>query len=291
MKVRIISPSDRVTIHQDWWGDYWVKNDLQNEFTKRGYEIVNENSDLDFCLLGRPQKNLTAKRRFCWIYSHVDNVRKRGRGWIEYAKQFEHMFVLSHQLFPIVQKDFKNSSILLGASSKKFSWRKNIPKYDIGFIGNIGKPARVQTIKYLISLNKYKICLAGGTGWPNALGKDIKKVSYVAYVENEKMGDFFNNAKVSFYSGHEDMRKNGLVAVRILDIFCSSECLCIGDENPGLKDMFDYIPTYRTKEELVELIDWYLEHPEEADNLASACRDDASKFTFKKVVDEIEKFI
>ena len=289
MRIRIISPSDSSTI-SNWWGDYWVKKDLQNEFIKRGYEIVDKDADLDFCLLGKFQRSETAKRRFCWLYSHVDNVINRRDAWIKYARQFEHIFVLSNQLFPIVQQDFKNSSVLLGASSKKFSYRKDIPKYDIGFIGNAGKPARIEIIKHLISLNKYKINI-GGTGWDAKLGYDIRKVNWIDYIENEKMGDFFNNARVSFYSSHEDMRKNGLVAVRILDIFRSSECLCISDENPGLNDIFNYIPTYKTKEELVGLIDWYLGHPVEADDLASACRDDVSIFTFKKTVDEIERFI
>ena len=33
-------------------GDYWVKKDLEVEFTKRGYSIVNSNADLDFYLFG-----------------------------------------------------------------------------------------------------------------------------------------------------------------------------------------------------------------------------------------------
>jgi hypothetical protein len=58
-----------------------------------------------------------------------------------------------------------------------------------------------------------------------------------------------------------------------------------------LSDIFTSIPTYKTKEELSKVIDWYIKNPEETEKVANKCREEASIFTFIKVVDEIEKFI
>ena len=111
------------------------------------------------------------------------------------------------------------------------------------------------------------------------------------YIDNEKLGEFFNSGVLSFYSTQEDMRREGFVAARLFDIFSSSETLCISDENLGLKDIFRNIPTYKNKEDLVEKIDWFLTNPEERENTVNMCREDIKERTFKKIIIEIEKYM
>lgn len=285
-KIQIISPAVPHNFH---CGDFWVQKDLEDEFIKRGYRVVTENADIDFYLFGNTKFNnyLSAPRRFCWIYSHPDFIKSNSKDWKFFSRQFEHIFVLSNKIL----SEVKNSSLLLGASSKKFVPREKEAEYDIIFVGNAAKPKRVEIMKYLISLGKYKICLAGG-GWESKLRKQIKKVDYKgSYIDNNKLGEFFNRGTLSFYTAHEDMQRKGFVAVRILDIFRSSECLCISDENPGLKDISENIPIYTSKENLSERIDWFLQHPEELREISSKCREDIKRHTFVKTVDEIEKWI
>lgn len=288
MKIRIIAPlhPKRTHLHTQC-GDYWVKLDLEKEFIKRGYKITEENADLDFYLFGNYSYNnyMSAPRRFCWIYSHPDLIQLDE--WKIFSKQFEHIFVLSNKF---ISKVNGNSSVLLGASSKKFNIRKENPKYDIIFVGNSAKPMRVKIIKYLIQLNKYKICLVG-RGWNKKLGDQIKKINYISYIDNEKLGEFFNCGLLSFYSAHEDMRKEGFVAVRILDIFRGSENLCISDNNPGLKDIFRSIPIYENEKDLSNKIDWFLNHPKERKIIALKCRVDVQQWDFNKIIIEIEKWI
>lgn len=289
MKIKVIAPLNQNEVDSHIRsGDYWVKKDLEHAFLKRGYKIVEENADLDFYLFGNYKyvNCMSAPRRFCWVYSHPKEARP-GK-WFKFSKQFEHIFVLSNTF---LSKIGGNSSVLLGASSKEFIPREKDTEYDIVFVGNSDKPKRVEAVKHLIKLNKYKICLAGD-GWQKALGKQISKIDYKGkYTDNKKLGNFFNKGVLSFYSAHEDMRVEGFVAVRILDIFRSSENLCISDVNHGLKDMFRSIPTYRNKEELSKRIDWFLQHPKELKEIASRCREDAKYFTFDKIIIEIEKWI
>jgi len=286
MRIKIIAPLiPRKHARRFESGDYWVMKELENEFIKRGYEIVKEDADLDFYLFGyfAFEHNLTAPRRMCWVYSHPNSIKSSK--WKEFSKQFEHIFVLSNTL------KVDNSSVLLGASSKEFVKRKKEPEYDIIFVGNSGKPERVELMSYLISLDKYKICIAGG-GWAHRLGKLIEKVDYKGrYIKNEKLSEFFNQGKLSFYSAHEDMRREGFVAVRILDIFRGSDNLCISDDNHGLKDIFRFIPKYRDKEDLVFAIDFYLSNPLIVDTITRKCREDVQQWTFEKTVTEIERWI
>ena len=282
MKIKVIAPSDGAE-NETWWADYWVKRDLEIEFARRGYEVVSESADLDFYLFGAYGRfdKVTAPIKFCWVYSHPDFMQDN------FAAQFDHVFVLSKALLSKVS----NSTLLFGGSSKTFIPRKEKAKYDLVFIGNTGSPKRVETIKYLVDLKKYKIGLAGG-GWDNALRGKISDVDYKGpYVDNAELGEFFNQGLLSFYTGHEDMRKEGFVAVRILDIFRSSENLCISETNAGLHEMFRNIPMYGSKEFLVPQIDWFLEHPDERERVALRCRQDAEKWTFGKVVDEVERWI
>ena len=74
-------------------------------------------------------------------------------------------------------------------------------------------------------------------------------------------------------------------------MFSSSECLCIHEDNPGLKDVFEYIPKYKSKEKLVYLIDYYLYHEDEAKKIIEDCRTDTEKLKFKYVVDNMLKRI
>jgi len=290
MKIKIVALSDTMKNIKD--GDYWVKKDLEIAFLERGYEIVNTGADLDLYLFGlyTSGHHMSAPRRFCWVYSHPDSVGKSQ--WPGFAKQFEHIFVLSNKF--ILDERFNNdrskTSVLLGASSKEFTPRKEI-KYDIAFVGSMRSGKRLGAMRHLIESGKYKICLAG-VGWDRALGDLVKNVDYKGdYIDNHLLGNFFNQGLLSFYSAHEDMRLAGFVAVRILDIFRSSECLCISDENIGLKDMFRDIPIYENKDDLMNKIDWFLEHPVEREAVALKCREDAMSWTFIKTIMEIEKWL
>ena len=279
MKIRIVSPSDGVT-NETWWADYWVKRDLETEFEKRGYQVVNADADLDFCLFGdlKTLNRVTAQRKLCWVYSHPQFVRVY-KGF--FKQYFDHVFMLSESFLPVVQ----GSTLLLGGSSKEFTPRKGKANYDVMFVGNSGKPKRRELINYLCGLGKYRICLVGG--WENIEGADHLGM----YVDNEHYSEFWNQGLLSFYSAHEDMRAEGFVAVRILDIFRCSENLCISDKNHGLADMFRDIPMFTDKEDLEAQIDWFLQHPGERDNIAQKCREDAEQWTFTRIVDEIERWI
>jgi len=222
LKFRVISPSDRAARIKEWWGDHWVKVDLEVEFAKRGYEVVQKDADIDIFLFGNFHwgNQPTAPRKFCWLYSHPELVVKKREQWKKFGSQFEHIFVLSKSYVDVVRRDFKNSSVLLGGTSKTYRPRENKCKYDLLFVGNTGKPQRVEILKYLAESGKYTIGLVGAK-WDQVLGSTLDKLHWLGpYFDNRELGDLFNQfVSIRFYATHEDMRKNGFVAVRILDVF------------------------------------------------------------------------
>lgn len=296
MNIKIISPSDIAkSSTRIWWGDYWVQRDLQKAFYKRGYKIVKKHADIELYLFGDYKyfKLTDSPLKFCWVYSHPSSIIQKPKVWNNFCQHFNHIFVCSRSLNYKINNLTKNksTSILLGASSKQFRPRTLCPKYDLIFVGNAAKPSRIELMKHLIKLNKYRICLIG-SGWEKVLKNKIKAVDFKgSYIDNNSLGNIFNQGILSFYSSHEDMRQEGIVAVRILDIFKSSENLCIADENHGLKDMFQNIPTYSNKEELVNIIDWYLKHDNERKIKSESCRESAKQWTFDRIVTQIEQII
>ena len=283
MRVRILSPSDMATSNNHTWGDYWAKLDLEAGFSERGYEVVDSGADLDIYLFGNKSglERMTAPLRFCWIYSHPSEVSE------DITRRFDHVFVPSRTFLQKVP----GSTLLYAGSAKEFVPREVEPEYDLVFLGNTAKSKRVDIVKYLVSLKKYRIALGGG-GWIRELRDTPEDIFFAGdYVDNSKIGEFFNLGKLSFYSGHEDMCDEGFVAIRILDTFKSSENLCIVEENVGLSDMFRDVPTYTDKEDLDRKIEWFLSHPKELDETALMCREDVQEWTVDRTVTEIERWI
>ena len=290
MKIRVVSVSDITNNIKD--GDYWVKRELEHEFMKRGYDIVSQGADLDFYLFGLYSYayRMFAPRRMCWVYSHPELTSNQQ--WITFEKQFEHIFVASPLMLQrYAFKDRKDVSVLYGASSKMYEQRSDNPIYDIVFVGSMRAGKRLDVIRHLINQNKYSIGLVG-VGWGNALGDLINKINYRGdYIDNIMLGRFFNQGFVSIYSTQEDMRQAGMVAVRILDTFRSSDNLCIPDKNDGLQYIFREIPTYENEENLVDIIDFYLDNDKERELVQARCREDSEVYTFEMCVDEIEKWL
>lgn len=289
MKIRVIAASDNMR-KEYTWQDYWIKRGLVLEFASRGYEVVGDNADVDIFLHGRIGWNgdtMSAPRRFMWFLGHPDDATNRM--WFSWASMFEHIWCMSSNFIQYLYTGYsKNISLLIGGVvSEKFYRRTEEPSYDIAFIGNSKEP-RTEIVRYLKEQKRYKMCIAG-SGWQSC---DWLQSSFAGiFVKPEKVPNFYNDAKITFYSTHDDMRRNGFLGTKVFDVFSSSECLCIHEKNDGLDDVFRYIPKFTDKEELVYLIDYYLTNTEERERIVIQCREDVEKLKFKYVVDKMLEVI
>lgn len=289
MRLKIIAASDNMG-KQYQWQDYWIKNCLSDEIAKRGIEVVDNNSDIDIFLHGKASwgsNRLTAPRRFMWFLGHPDDTRQKS--WFTWAEQFEHIWCMSSKFIPFLKENFSKSVSLLigGIVSENFLKRENTPVYDIVFIGN-SKPPREDIVRYLNSTKKYKMCIAG-SGWQDCAW--LVESFGGTFIRPERVPSFYNNGRVTFYCTHDDMRREGFLGTKVFDVFASSECLCIHEDNDGLDDVFRNIPRFKTKDELIKLVDYYLENRYESEKIVRECREDVEVLKFKYVVDNMIKRI
>ena len=114
-------------------------------------------------------------------------------------------------------------------------------------------------------LQKYNIHVKTyGKGWDNG------------FVSDEKMNEIYSKSKIVLSSGgirySEDLTN---IKGRDFDVPCAGGGLYITSYNPDLSDFFNIgkeIVCFRTRNELIELIRYYLKHQNEAANIVKAGR-------------------
>ena len=264
------------------WGDYWVKYELEKEFEKLGHTICDKESDIIVHLFGVPVTNLPeAPYKIIWIHSHPDMVTP------EILSKYDKIYCLSPTFLETI-KDWGFDAELLIAGTSKKPMESEI-KYDIVFVGNTkGKQGR-KIIRDLGELSKLPYNLkVWGEGWKEILPE---RAYGGLYYDNQKLGELYASSLISLNDHHDDMRYNGFINPRILDILASGG-LCISDNIVGLEKIFkDTAPRYKTPEELRALIDNYIANPKERLKLVKKGCKIALSYSFKKMVKQLLKDI
>jgi len=87
------------------------------------------------------------------------------------------------------------------------------------------------------------------------------------------------------------MAREGFLTPRIFDILASGG-FCISDKNSGINEIFgDSVPQYESPEHLRELIDFYINHPDERLKLMEKGRKIALSHTWQKRAEQFLKGI
>ena len=81
------------------------------------------------------------------------------------------------------------------------------------------------------------------------------------------------------------------MAVKIFDILASGG-FCISDKNSGIEEIFgDSVPQYESAQHLRELIDFYIDHPDERSRLMEKGRKIACSHTWGERANQFLKEI
>ncbi|MBN1832757.1 MAG: glycosyltransferase [Deltaproteobacteria bacterium] len=279
-RIQIISFSDfeRDNRRRLRWGDYWFKYELKKEFEKLGHIVCDNNPDILIHLFGVPINNLPeAPYKIVWIHSHPDLISPK------ILDQYDQIYCLS----PIFLEKIKNwgfqVKLLIGGTSK--SPVKSHVYNDVVFVGNTKGPTGRKIIRDLGNLNSFPYRLkVWGEGW-----KDIipSKFYNGIYFENQNLGGLYASSLVSLNDHHDDMRSNGFINPRILDILASGG-FCISDNIIGLEMIFqDIVPRYKTNKELRELIDFYISNPQKRLKMVDRGIKIASSYSFSQMIKQI----
>ena len=271
--------------NQKKWGDYNVACDLANEINENKiyfaipvpqnfwYSTFNKFVDVTILFRGLleyiPYKN---QINYMYAISNYNEVN------CEEYYNYERVFSMSLKN-PCGEKycflpAFANTNFYYPVKSNNPKYR-----YDILFIGNTRSEYR-NVVKYCVN-NGINIAVFG-SGWEKFIDKKYIKGHLIP---NKKVKYYYSNSKIILADHFDDMRKLGAISNRIYNISaCKGFCIC--DDVKGLDEVFEgAIPVFRTEKELVDLINYYLEHPQERYEKAQKAYDiTIKKFTAKNIV-------
>ena len=275
-RIQIVSFSDLETDTKRKlrWGDYWVKKELEKEFQKSGNQIVNKNPDIILHMFGVPVTGFPQTAyKILWIHSHPDLISPDILG------QYDKIYCLS----PVFLKKIKNwgfeAELLVGGTAKTpVNHNKSDYLYDIVFVGNAKGPSGRKIIRDLGS-TPYKFRV-WGEGWKDILPPE----NYGGiYYENERLSELYASSKIVLNDHHEDMRREGFLNPRILDVFASGGFV-ISDNIQGIDELLgDALVTYKNANELKKLINFYINHPKEREKIIRKGQATTMRFTFSRM--------
>lgn len=280
-RIAIVSPSD---LQQDLylrllWGDYWVRYELIKAFGETGCIVTNVEPDIVIHLFGSPRKLPKNAYKIIWIHSHPDLVNAK------VLRQYDKIFCLSPSFIKKINQMGFEAELMIGATAKRPIQREI--KYDIVFAGNSRRLPYGRKIVQDVGETPYNFKV-WGWGWKNILPE---RYHGGEYFDNQRLNELYASSLITLNDHHEDMNREGFINPRIFDILASGG-FCISDKNCGINEIFgDSVPQYESPKHLRELIDFYINHPDERLKLMEKGRKIALSHTWQKRAEQFLKGI
>ena len=99
-----------------------------------------------------------------------------------------------------------------------------------------------------------------GYNWTGYIPQELNKGTYIP---NDILNKYYSSAKIVLNDHRPDMKAYGFINNRIYDATATGT-LVISDYIKEIEDIYQgCVPTYKTKEELISLLNYYLTHEEE----------------------------
>lgn len=295
-----------VSSEKNWktWGDYILGQDLKAGFEELGHNVKDFyiddlggddsiKTDVDIYMHGfvpyNPKKR-DNKSNVMYLYypletansfkyKNLSNIQEKD--W--YSLQTE---LWEFDLIAVGSYKYKKEIDKLGIKTiftpqftnpKKFYYEYDKDKsHDILFVGRPGYE-RISA-KWAIE-NGFEVALYGN-GWQNIAPIEFYKGDYI---DNNELNKYYSSAKIVLNDTREDMKKAGFISNRVFDVTASGGFL-ISDYMEEIEHFYgDSIPMFKNKEELKELLSYYLSHPDEREKKAKK----AQEITLKNFTNEI----
>lgn len=277
----IISYSDFYDIpEKKVWGDYWLKKNLIATFEELGYPVDNSSPKIRLHLFGEPvHQTLSDTYNILWLHSHPDWITPEILG--KYQKIY---CISSHFTKKITTMGFQAEYLMIPTHMKPLIREKS---RDIVFIGNTKKNTLRPVIRDL-GRPPYRVTV-WGWGWDGLIPANWYGGMYY---ENNRLNELYACSKIVLNDHHEDMRREGFINPRIIDVLASGGFV-ISDSVLGMDELLDHsVVTYETPEDLQRVIHYYMREDQEREMLAKRGREIAVRFTYtgicKKIIQHIE---
>lgn len=279
--------------------DYWVRQTMYKAIESLGHEALKGDSkdipDIQLICMGMPTSaDIKGRYRATWLYSRPERDFPDKE-----MNVFDQIYTLSsvHQQ-KFKQKTGRDTKVLRIATNKVHKAAVEEYGYDIAYMAT-ATDYRLEAIQTLAEAG-YKIALVGskwvkGSHKPNPYLVAHPNIKIVErFWPNERFSDFFNLAPLSIYPMQDAYIENGIVPIRILDVYASSDCLCLAKNNSALREMFPVLPpTYSSSDGLVALARDYLDNPEKRKSKQTAVRQALTRrweHVISDIIDDAETF-
>ena len=299
----------KISAESNWhtWGDYILGNDLKVGFEKLGHNVVTSyiedfypkeslETNIDVYMHGfvpfNPIKK-TSKKNVMYLYYPLETAQTHKYKNLKDAKE-PYWYSLQTELWdydliavasPKYQKEIEKLGIKTiftpqFTNPEKFFYEFDKTKaHDILFVGRPGYE-RISA-KWAIE-SGFDVALYGN-GWQDKAPIEFFKGDYI---DNEELHKYYASSKIVLNDTRGDMKKAGFISNRVFDVTASGGFL-ISDYMEEIEQFYgDSIPMFKTKEELKELIDYYLAHPDERIKKAKKAQEITLKYFTNKVVAE-----
>ena len=117
-------------------------------------------------------------------------------------------------------------------------------------------------------------------------------IASAPYADNRILRKYYSSAKIVLNDTRDGMKKFGFISNRIYDATACGT-LVITDYMPEIEEIYgDSVPMWKTEEELVELVNYYLMHPKERQEKAQRAQAiTLQNFTAKHITRQIRQIL
>jgi glycosyltransferase involved in cell wall biosynthesis len=275
-------------------GDYNISKDLEHSFSKLGYNsLLTYPSDLykniaetNIYVRGyipitqsqiAPEKLSLMYLIYPFISPYTDeNIENYLNNLPQEASLVDATLASSQKLVTYLQASGKKAYYVpqFTNTARFYPSPEESLKTDILFVG-INHPWRKAP---LIALKHGFPITIYGPGWPDG-------VAHNEYVDNDELYKYYSSAKIVLNDTRDEMKLWDIISNRIFDATACGT-LVISDYIPAIEEAYgDTVPMYKTEEELVNLLTYYLDPAHEEERLDKARR--AREITLQNFTSDI----
>lgn len=276
------------------YGDYWLGHDLGTAFKKEKLNVTYSylnfpllyDADFNLIIRGHLRQINHLKHNIFWLAypSHVPedySLAQYSETVFDMCQKYDAVAVSSEKLYRLLSDkchdiyyipQFTNTARFYPEYDEKF-------QSEILFVGNAHFYRKAPNIVYRkgLPIDIY------GNFWDDGMAKG-------SYIDNRVLRKYYSSAKIVLNDTSPLMRQYGFISNRVFDVTAAGGFL-ISDYMPEIEAIYgDTIPMWKTEDELIELVEYYLnpEHEEERKDKAERARE----ITLKNFTSEIaaEKF-
>ena len=288
--------------YYDGVGDYWLADDLLIALKKEGYEVIKipysdslilrtscKCADYSINLMGHITDNekiidKTTKNIMWLIYPKPFDDETFISELVKTVEQYDVAIISSKKLYNLLMKKTNKPLFYLPqfTNIKKFYYDFDKDKQsELLFVGTYYFERMGPNFALK---NNLPITIYGGR-WPKGIAKK-------EYIDNRILRKYYSSSKIVLNDTFGIMKDWNFVSNRIFDATaCGS--FVISDYIPDIEEIYgDNVPMWRSEEELVSLVNYYLSHSDEREAKAKKAQQiTLSNFTSERIAKEIIKII